>query len=148
MFSTGDALYPYLDYQAQGSVFVNGGAGQLPLAYKLTPGVQRATSRLLQIAEPTVIIVVEWAGRRNNAKPEPPYTSVDSDFLLVSAGGKCAGPTKDSQGNDILAASGFFVLVTNARPEGIKMPALWLPYDGRYNTPTPLYLYSTEDLGF
>lgn len=148
-----DTVAPYLSYECSATLYVMAGGQQLPLAYQVPATGQpaRPTSRLVQASEPTVALVIEWAAERSRAKPEPPRLLVLGTFILMSAAAKVHGVRKEPDGTDRVAASGYFVLSSSVRPEDVVVPALWTPYDGRYNTSVsqvPQYLYTPGELGF
>lgn len=152
-FSQGDQFAPYLGYECTATLYVASGGQQLPLAYQVpaSGAPARATSRLVQAAEPTCTLAVEWAGSRRGYKPEPPRLLVLGTFVLLHAAARVGHVGKDSNGMDVVSASGYLLLASSVRPEDVVLPALWTPYDGRYNTSVsqvPQYLYTPGELGF
>lgn len=148
-YSTPDALAPYLGYDAAVTLYIGAGSVRMPLAYVATTGVnRRPTARLLQLAEPNATLVIQWAGKRTNAKPAPPQIVTLGSFVLAEAQARCRGVGLDAMGNNILEAAGYVVLYTSDRPENVELPAVWLPWDGRYGTNTQEWTYTPAELGF
>lgn len=151
MYSVGDQAAPYKHYECSSILYVDAGGLQLPLAYTTpTPGTPLPTSKLFQGAEPACALAIEWYGVRERAKPEPPKLLVLGDFILIRAAAACHDVSKGTNGQDVVSASGYFLLATNVRPEHAVVPSLWTPYDGRYNTSVDQvaqYLYTPADLG-
>lgn len=152
VYSDGDRLFPYLSYRARASLRVNAGSVSLPLAYKAnTPGqTPRPTSRILQLAQPGSVIVVEWQGARIGQKPQPVIVTAGNSFVLAHAGADIDSVGIGPDGRETVAASGYLVLYTTERPENIVMPALLTPWDGRYGNGTInfAYSYTPAELGF
>lgn len=153
MYSLGDQLSPYKAYACSVTLYVDAGGLQLPLAYRRQASGEspHATSRLCQAAEPVCAVVIEWSGIRSRYKPEPPKLLLLGDFLLTHAAARVENIAKDTGGTDIVTASGYFCLVSTTRPEHAVLPALWTPYDGRYDTSVDQvaqYLYTPSELGF
>lgn len=153
-YSIGDRLAPYRDYRASARLLISSGGIQLPLAYtgRLDEDNQpKPTSRLLQAKQPTCTVIIEWNGVREGAKPEPVQIIASGDFIMSLAGAQIDDVRKDTNGKDIILASGFYVLHSTNRPEDALMPAFWCPWDGRYGSTTqtvPQYIYTPAELGF
>lgn len=153
MFSAGDQVAPYRHYECAATLYVNAGGLQLPIAYRavLQGETPRATSRLVQAAEPCCAVAIEWFGVRTRTKPEPPRILLLGDFILAHAAASVMGVSKEANGTDVVKASGWFLLTSTTRPEHAVLPALWTPYDGRYDTSiqqVQQYLYTPAELGF
>jgi len=152
-YRVADAIAPYRAYNARVRLLIGAGGMQLPLAYKapVAGETPRVTSRLFQGKEPTCTVIIEWDGVREKAKPEPVVITASGDFILAMAGAQVDGVQKDTNLEDIIAASGFFVLYSTNRPEDARMPAIWCPWDGRYGSSplvVPQYIYTPAELGF
>jgi hypothetical protein len=147
-YSYADSVAPYLGYDCVVRLLVDVGGVQMALAYKNTPGSVNPTSRLLQAFEPTAAIVVEWSGKRQGAKPQPPQVLTAGTFVLHSAGGQCSSPSLGTNAQFYLEASGYLVMLSATRPELLVIPAFWTPYESGYEEGTTPYTYTPQELGF
>ena len=152
-YSTGDAIAPYRAYNAVARMMVTAGGTIMPLAYKAVGIGQpaRPTGRLLQLTEPRAVFSVIWRGVRELLKPQCPKILKPGSFILQSAGAQVDGVSRDASGNDVYTASGSLVFYTATQPSEAEVPALWFPWDGRYNTTAEQVaqvVYTPEELGF
>jgi hypothetical protein len=146
VYSVGDSVAPYLNYECVSRLLVDAGGIQMALAYS---GASGPTSRILQGFQPTAALIVEWAGKRQGGKPQPPQITATGSFVLASAGGQCSSPMLGANAAYYFEASGYLVMLTASRPEGIALPAFWTPYQSQYDTPgAPVVTYTPEELGF
>lgn len=151
IYSLNDQVAPYLHYHCNCRLAIAAGGVQMPLAYKTPPTIGKnanPTSRLFQAAEPTCWYAVEWVGVRQGEKPEPPKFGPLGSFILHSVVAEVRGVFKGANGQDVIAAAGYYLFSTVTRPEYCTVPAFWAPWDYRYNDSGGQgYGYTIEDLG-